>query len=441
MDKKGIMQPLGVEGVRVSNGFVHDEFLQKLVGDRGRKTYRQMRDNDATIGAIMFAIEMLLRNVPWSVAVDAPEGTPEEQIEGVKNYLESIMDDMSITWSEFLGNVLTMLTFGWQYTEVVYKRRIGPDQKDPTRRSKYTDGLVGVRKLADRSQETLNRWELDEEDGGVLGMWQDPPNGGQVRFIPIERALLFRPHAFKGSPEGRSVLRSVYKAWYLLKNIQEFESMAIERELNGLPVLYAPDYIVNPAPDDTAGQAAKAKCLSLIRDVKLNDQGGVLLPSDLWKDAEGNPSSSQKMRLELIASNGTRAIDTDKVVRRYQTDIARCVLADFIMLGQSERGGWALSRSKTDLFAAALSGWLGAIAEVLNRFLVPKLWALNAFDQNVMARFVPGKVAPEDLTEISDFIDKLARAGFTIAPDDELENHLRTVAGLPEKQIIAEDEI
>jgi hypothetical protein len=39
-------------------------------------------------------------------------------------FLEGILfDDMSHTWDDFVANVLTMLTFGWQYTEICWKRR------------------------------------------------------------------------------------------------------------------------------------------------------------------------------------------------------------------------------------------------------------------------------------------------------------------------------
>jgi hypothetical protein len=419
---------LGVEGAKISNGFVHDEFLPQLVGERGRRVYRQMRDNDATVSAVLFAVEMLLRAVQWTVGCDCDEGDPRG--EEAKAYLESIMGDMSHTWDDFVGNALTMLQYGWQYTEVVLKRRVGPDETNPSRRSQYSDGLIGVRKLADRSQETLDRWEIDD-DGGILGMWQMPPQGGAVRYVPIERALLFRPHVHKGSPEGRSVLRGAYRSWYMLKNIQEIEAIAIERELNGLPVVYVPDRIINGT--EAGEMASLRKYKELVRDIKLNHQGGAVLPSDPWYDADGNPTDQRQVELQLLSSNGRRAVDTDAAVKRYQTDIARTILADFIMLGQSERGGWALSRSKTDFFARALEGWLESIAAVLNRHLVPRLWRLNGFDNDVMAYFTPGNVAPEDLEELGTFVERLSRAGFTLAPDDELEDRLRDAAGLPEK--------
>lgn len=419
---------LGVEGVKVSNGFVHDEFLQKLVGERGRRVYREMRDNDSVVSAILFAVEMLLRAVEWTVSADEDHPEAQDSID----FLEGVVDDMSHTWEDFIGNVTSKLTFGWQYSEVVYKRRLGPDQSDPSRRSKYNDGKIGIRKIGDRSQETLNRWEIDPEDGSVLGMWQDRPNGGGTVFIPIERSLLFRPHMHKGSPEGRSVLRGAYRSWFFLKNIQEIEAIAIERELNGLPVVYVPNETVNGTDEDSI--AAMASYKKLVRDIKFNEQGGVVLPSNPYYDAEGKPSSLRQVELQLLNAGGSRAIDTDTVVKRYQGDIARTILADFIMLGQGERGSFALSRSKIDLFARALEGWLKGIAATCNRHLIPKLWKLNGFNSEAMPYLVPGRVAPEDLKELGDYVEALASSGIPLT-DPDTEERLRGAGGLPEPPV------
>lgn len=37
--------------------------------------------------------------------------------------------------------------------------------KNPTTKSKYTDGLIGWKKLPIRAQETLYRWEYDKPKG------------------------------------------------------------------------------------------------------------------------------------------------------------------------------------------------------------------------------------------------------------------------------------
>ena len=61
---------LGVAGQNVHNGnFRADEFLRELKGRAAVKKYREMRDNDSTIGAVMFAIEQMLRDVEINVSL------------------------------------------------------------------------------------------------------------------------------------------------------------------------------------------------------------------------------------------------------------------------------------------------------------------------------------------------------------------------------------
>jgi len=421
---------IGVAGVKQSHGYIMDEFLQQLLLERGRKTYREMRDNDATCSAMLFAIDQILRSVIWRVEENKDtKGTPaaEEAAEWLRGVL---FEDMSHSWDDFIAEVLSMLVYGWEYTEIVYKIRKGSDNPDPRHRSQFNDGTIGLRKLGNRAQETLERWKINEK-GYVSGMYQQPPNGGATRFIPIEKALHFIPHPQKGSPEGRSVLRGAYRSWYYLKNIQEVESIAIERELNGLPVVKIPNSILNGTSDEA--KTAKAQYVQLVRDIKFNDQGGVVLPSDTYWDADGKPTSVPQVSLELLASSGKRAVNAGEVILRYQREIARVVMADFLMLGSNDRGSFAMSKDKSSLFIKATEGWLGTISDTINAKLIVNLWEKNNFDPSVRPKVNPGSVAPVDLEELGKYISDLSRAGAPLFPDEELEAHLRTSGGLPEK--------
>lgn len=439
-----LTEEVGVAGVKISHGYVYDDFLTNLQGKQGRKVYREMSDNDSTVGSILFAIEMLIRSVPWQVkfnegdieastiatpydaetsdisnrVIDNPE-TAIEFVEGV------LFDDMEHTWNDFIDQVLSMLVFGWQYTEIVWKRRMGLRPKNPRLSSIFNDGLIGIRKLADRSQETLDRWIIDEK-GTLYGMVQDHPYSGEQHYIPMSKAMLFRPKVNKESPEGKSILRNAYRDWFFLKNLQEIEAIAIERELNGLPVMYVPGTVLSDP-------AKKSQFERVVRDVKLNEQGGLVLPSDLWADPQGEKlTSERRYQLELLTSDGSRAIDTDKVVTRYQQSIARTVLASFIMFGSSGRGTLNQStKNLTDLFTAAIQGWVDNIASTVNRNLLPKLWAVNALDPKWMPYISPGNVSPEDLDTLGKFVNDLGKAGVSITDEDTV-NFLRDAAGMPD---------
>jgi len=442
---KNPLAELGVAGAKISYGMVMDEYNPNLRGVAGRKTYREMRDNDSVIGAIFFAIEMLLRTVPWEFKYDEVDTDAmtsfSSQIEGMvfNRSIDSpekgidfatgvFFEDMEHTWDDFISQTISsMCTFGWSYPEIVLKRRMGIISTKPEFRSIYNDGLIGLRKLADRPPETLDRWDIDDQ-GNIFGMYQSDPNGAGEFYIPMDKALLFRPFAHKGSPEGRSLLRNAYDPWYYLKRIKQIEAIAIERELNGLPVVYAPSGEI--WDENGSLTAVGLKYQDLVKNVKYNEQGGVVLPSDPYIDDEGNPTSVKKVSLELLSTNGTRAVDTVKVKEGYQRDIARTVLAQFLM--DTNKGSQARSKNESSIFFNCLDALNDSIAEVINRHMIPKLWMANLLDPTYMPYVSPGKVTPVDLQILGEYISKIGGLGFNLF-DEDTENYLRSLADLPDR--------
>ena len=61
MPKKDFNE-VGATGLKQYSGYINEEFLPELKGRQGTRVYREMSDNDPIIGAILFAIEMLIRN-------------------------------------------------------------------------------------------------------------------------------------------------------------------------------------------------------------------------------------------------------------------------------------------------------------------------------------------------------------------------------------------
>ena len=153
---------VGRIGQKRYGGVFYEEFLPELRGRRGMAAYSEMAANDDLVGAILYAIKMLIRQVDWNVA---PGGASEKDQEAADFVLEC-MADMQDTWTDTISEILSFLTFGWSAHEIVYKRRCG-SSRDPRLNSKYNDSLVGWMKLPIRSQESLYQWEYDENDNLV----------------------------------------------------------------------------------------------------------------------------------------------------------------------------------------------------------------------------------------------------------------------------------
>lgn len=406
---------IGRIGQRRYGGTIYEEFLHELRGTRGIEVYREMSENDDVVGAILFAIEMLVRQCDWNIEPGGDTAKDKEAAE----FVESCMHDMQDTWTDTISEILSFLTYGWSFHEIVYKRRMG-NTKNPTTKSKYTDGLIGWKKLPIRAQETLYRWEYDNEDN-LLGMTQMPPPDFGTYTIPMSKALLFRTKSRKNNPEGRSILRNAYRSWYFKRRIQEIEGIGIERDLAGLPVMHAPAGL--DIWDDAIDENKRTRIAleNMVKSIRRDEMEGVVLPAGY--------------ELELLSSGGTRQFDTNAIINRYDTRIAMTVLADFIFLGHSETGSWALSSDKTELFAMAIGAFLDIICETFNSQGIPALIDINGEHFKCITdypKMTHGDIEDADITKVSTFVKDMTGIGILV-PDDGLEDYIRQVGNLPER--------
>ena len=353
----GYMKEFGRAGQKRTGGIFYEEFLPELQGKKGIETYREMADNDDVVGAILFAVDMLIRGCSW----DTQPGGNTPADEEAADFVWQCMNDMTETWIDTISEILSMLTYGWSAHEIVYKRRMGR-KKDIRLNSKYNDGRIGWQKLPIRSQETLYRWEYDDNDN-LLGLTQMPPPKFDLITIPANKLLLFRTKSSKGNPEGRSILRNSYRSWYFKKRIQEIEGIGIERDLAGLPVMTAPEGVDIWDSDDKNMVSARREAERYVKSIRRDSLEGVVKPEG-WK-------------LELLTSGGKRNFDTNAIIERYDTRIAMTVLADFIMLGHQSTGTYNLGSDKSQMFSVAIGAYLDMIAEVFNNKAIPDLIDMN----------------------------------------------------------------
>lgn len=426
---------VGQTGLRQFSGWVREEFLLQLTGRQGAQKYREMMDNSPIVGAILFAIQATHRKVEWRTLPS--EETPNSQ-EAV-DFLESCRNDMSSSWEETFGDILSMLPFGYASHEIVYKRRQGRDPgmnpakpREELPRSEYEDGKIGWRRLPGRSQDTVIKWFFDD-NGQVKGLTQQPWVGPLVD-IPIEKLLLFRPLFYKNNPEGRSILRNAYVPYYYVKRLQEHEAILFER-LGGVPCIKIPGQILEQAAaGDPQALATVNAYKAIVVNLRTDEQMGVLLPSDMQPGNTG-PSSSPAFSFELVTPQiRASGLDYDKSITRYNTDIMTSVLADFLVLGHQARGTQSLAISKVDMFFQAIEGTLNAIASVFNRFAIPRLWQLNGMDEDTKPRLEPDLAQRIDLDVLSNYILRLSQSGMPLFPDEELQGYIRDAAGLPDVQ-------
>lgn len=409
------MKELGRVGMNRWGGHFREEFLTELQGRRGIQAYREMSENDDIIGAVLYAIELLIRQATWDVQPGGDSAKDKEAAE----FVRSCMDDMTDTWTDTISEILSFLTFGWSAHEIVYKRRAG-NSRDPRLKSKYTDGLIGWQKLPIRAQETLYEWKYDDSDN-LTGLVQMPPPDYGIIEIPVEKLLLFRTKSRKANPEGRSILRNAYRDWYFKRRIQEIEGIGVERDLAGFPTLTAPEGINIWDDEDPEMLRMRAAAERLVQNIRRDSMEGIVMPAG-WQ-------------LSLLSTGSRRQFDTNAIIERYDARIAMTVLADFVLLGHQSTGSWALSSDKTELFSMAIGSYLDIICEVFNNQGITRLIDLNGEHFKGITDYpylTHGDVESQDLEKLGAFLTAATGSG-VLVPDEGIEDYVREAAGFPER--------
>lgn len=399
---------IGRTGLRQWGGYVLEEWLTELQGRRAAEHFREMADQDAVIGGILLAIEMLVRKVEWWVEPATQDDSAAVQSQELIQ--EMLFEDLEDSWSDTISEIMSMIVYGFHVSETVYRKR--------------GDGRIILGKLATRSQDSLLRWDFDEYDEWQAYVQQPPPTYGTY-VIPREKALLFRTKVHKANPEGRSILRNCVRPYYMRKNLENLMGISVERNLAGLPMLTPPPDVDIWNTEDQAMVALLSNAQGFVSQVRRDEMEGVVVPNG-WE-------------FKLVSGEGggsSRGLDILSMIKYYDEIMARSMLADIITMGGDKAtGSFALSDNKKALFYSAIESWLDQIASVFNTDLIPRVYRLNGLDDSGgCARLCHGAAETVDLTTIAATLTAAGAAGaplFTGDMDDKLLNWLLDKMGAP----------
>lgn len=402
---------IGIVGLRQSAGYVYEDFLPELRWPNAGRIYQQMADNDPVVGAILYLAEMLIRGAEWHVQ----PATVSEEDQAAATFLESCMNDMEVSWANTITEILSMLTYGWSFHEILYKVRRGPRESNPKFHSRYTDGKFGWRGFPIRSQASWEKWVFDD-NGELVAFQQRPEPTYALYTIPLSKGLLFRTRVSRGNPEGRSLLRNAYRPYYFKQRFEEIEGIGIERDLAGLPVLKTPEDLDLWNDEDPDMVKLRNQAETLVSSIRRDSQEGIILPAG-WE-------------LSLLSSGSTRTINIGDVIQRYDTRIAITMLSDLVLIGNgSKTGSFAMADVKQSMLSNALQAQLYNIADVFNQTAVPQLFELNSWDLNELPKIVPGQINSPSLKEVAVMLRAM---NLDLTADLDLNNYVRSLMSMPQ---------
>ncbi len=412
---------VGGTGIRSWGGHIREQTDERLNGRAGAIMYKEIYQSDPLTGGLMRFVRSTARKVQWS----AVEGKRDDvRATEAAQLLRSIMDDMEIGWEAVLDECLMCLVYGWSISEIVYKIRQGLTTTDENRwPSKYDDGKIGIAKIAPRSQDSLERWDIDEH-GTVLGFWQTAYPSMRMVYLPIEKCLHVTTSSNKMNPEGESWLRQCVRPYQFARDLGTIEAIVHERGA-GLPVMELPLDVTSPnATSDKQQQMIYFQ--DLVQSVKRDELAGLVIPAET--DKQGNPTG---YRFRLMTAEGSNTADIDKTIKRHESRIAVGLISTFLMLGIDGGGGsYALAKGQIDLFLSALDALLDTIQEQFNQQVVKKIMAANGYRGDEIPKWQHETAAKVDVELFAKALKELALVD-AVTIDDDTRRVVHSMLGLP----------
>ena len=415
----------GFVGLKQQAGHVIEQARRELRFPHNLPIYRRMAI-DSVISSALSLYEAMITKVRWTIK--EPENATEEQKFRTR-FIKQCMNDMDHSWFSFITEVSSMVTYGFSVHELSWRYRKRENG------SKFDDGLIGLKALPIRSQDSIRRWIFDDKNKKLIGVVQGIDNLEYSVYnntvnneivIPRKKFLLFRTSATRDNPEGNSPLNSVYLSWKLRSNIQEQEAVGISRDLSGLPTIYIPPRYMS----DDAAPAERAVFdyyKKMVSGIQNNEQAGLVLPQAF------DPDSKQPLfKFELMGSPGSKTYNTSEIILRYNKEILTALFAHVLLLGQNETGSFSLASSQTSILAVGIQRRLNEIRDVLNHELVRAFYSVNNWQlDEELPTFEYEDLEQDDLDVFSKAVQRMAAVGF-IERDREMMDRVRSILGVRE---------
>jgi hypothetical protein len=394
---------IGINGLRIANDQILAEANRLFRWPNIISVVNEM-DADATVSTAFNVYNMILCAVPWTF--DPPKNPTKIEQERAE-YVKSMMDDMDgMSWDQYIKNTATGLKYGFAVSEKVYRKRLKKNG------SKFNDGLVGLRKLAPRSQDTIAKWYFSEDGRTLEAVGQSLDNlengwryqnlkdkNGMLR-IPRNKLLIYSVDSTNDNPMGRSLLKAVFLPYKQLTLLKDQLMLGISKDLQGIPCIGVPQEWLNPRASPEQ-KAAAQQMIDMANNIAKGTQSGIVYP--LQKDDKGDAT----IEIKLLEAKYGKSFDIPKVIEALQTDILTALSVDVVKLGSNSVGSYSLADSKQNLLSMAIEYRLKEIRSMLNEDLARSLYEMNGWSTDRMGTFEYGDITTTNLEELGKFIQRV----------------------------------
>ena len=369
-----------------------DEYLPDLQYNEDISIYNKMGRSDGQVKAILLMMSLPIRATQWFVTPKDSSAKSKE----IATFVEECLFGgygigLQTGFDAFIRDVTTMFQYGHSIFEKVFY---------------INNGKIKWKKFAVRPQSTIYDIFYDRV-GDCEGIEQYlVKQNWETIYIPIEKLLFFSHDMQQGNMRGTSVLRAAYKHWKIKDFLYKITNVGVERNAVGTPVLTLPEGYTE---DD------KDLADEIVTTLRSSEFGGVRMPDGFI--------------LDMFEGKRT-LVDVQPYIDHQDELIARSILAQFMNLGSagSGSGSFALSSDQSQMFLMMLDSAAKNIANIMNTHAIPELVNYNyASDLYPELSF-----KPMNNTKLINTLKTLID-GKLVLPDDDLEDYLREMLDLPEK--------
>jgi hypothetical protein len=384
---------VGDTGTKIFDGIISEEYNSKLADVRGIAIYDEMRKSDGTVRAAVQAVTLPIRAAEWFVTPASEEG---EDVLIHDFVTQALFESPEFTFDDFLRQALLSLPFGVMVFEKVFGTR---DVEGSTR--------IVWEKLAPRLPKSIQKWAIADKSFGITQQKSD----GSVAEIPGEKLIVFVHEKEGENWWGVSILRAAYKHWFIKNTIYKIDAIAFERQGLGVPYVKLPE---------GATESDRSKAETILKNLRANSQAFIIEPHDY------------EIGFKDMQADKTR--DPQNSIAHHNREIMKCVLAQFLELGQSSSSGSggsrALSEDHSALFLQSIESIARSFASVMNKH-IKELVDLNFDDVKEYPKLDFEGITSANVEEIASAYQTLTGSGAVTAQDAD-ETYFRELLGLPE---------
>lgn len=327
---------IGTSTVGLLPSIFNDEFIDtsKVKVD----DYKLMLDSDGTVQALYNTIVMPLLGSNWTIEADNDTPKAVEQSAWVEETLRTPphKGGMSTPFDLVLAQALRAVVEGFAGFEKVYE---------------LADGKIVYKKIAWRDPTTITMYTDDR--GGFNGFRQRAyiANSYSDVRIPLDRCFLYTYGKEFHNLKGRSAFTAAYAAYDKKRRLLYLAEQQAQSDALKLKIVKGAERGGQDELDATTAAV---------------DEVG-------FKATVGLPYG-----YDVDTLNNTQSMDLLPLIEFQNAEMARSVLAMFILLGTgSKTGSYSLSQDQSDFFVQALMSIRKSLEQHITAYLIPDLYLYN----------------------------------------------------------------